>query len=72
MTAALLDSPVRLLTEARGPAPPSGGRMTLEERLTGTWRALHADGVAECPLCRSRMTLHQGSGACGSCGTRLS
>jgi hypothetical protein len=72
MTAALLDSPAPLFAQAGAPVRPSGGRMTLEERLRGTWRALHTEGVAECPLCRSRMTLQDDSGACGSCGTRLS
>jgi hypothetical protein len=72
MTAALVDSPVRLFGEAAGPVRPSGGRMTLEERLTGTWRALQTEGVTECPACRSRMTLREGSGVCCSCGTRIS
>jgi hypothetical protein len=72
MTAALLESPVRLFAETAAPVRPIGGRMTLEERLTGTWRALHAAGAAECPACRSRMTLRDGLGACRSCGTRLS
>ena len=45
--------------------------MTLEERLQGVWRSLHADGAAECPLCRARMTRVAGGGECGSCGTRL-
>jgi hypothetical protein len=71
VTAALLDSPAPLFTQAGAPARPSGGRMTLEERLRGTWQALHTEGVAECPLCRARMTLCGDSGACGSCGTRL-
>jgi tRNA(Ile2) C34 agmatinyltransferase TiaS len=72
VTAALLDSPVRLFGEAAGPVRPSGGQMTLEERLTGTWLALQTEGAAECPACGSRMTLSEGSGACRSCGTRLS
>ena len=72
MTAALLDSPVRLFNAAAGPVRPGGGRMTLEERLTGTCRALQTEGVTECPACMSRMTLREGAGACGSCGTRLS
>jgi hypothetical protein len=71
MTAALLDSPAPLFTQAGARVRPSGGQMTLEERLRGTWRALQTEGVAECPLCSSRMTLRDGSGACGSCGTRL-
>jgi ribosomal protein L37AE/L43A len=72
MTAALLDTPVRLFGEAAGAVCPNGGRMTLEERLTGTWRALQTKGVTECPACKSRMTLREGAGACDSCGTRLS
>ena len=34
---------------------PDGGHVTLEERLGRTWRALEIHGIAECPLCRSRM-----------------
>ena len=47
-------------------------RVTLEERLRATWRAAHAEGVADCPLCGSRMTWRDDAAECGSCGTRLS
>ena len=71
MTSALLERPVPPAGETakRGRSP--GGGMTLEERLQGVWRSLHADGAAECPLCRARMTCVAGCGECGSCATRL-
>jgi hypothetical protein len=72
MTTALLETPTRMLGESEGDPPPAGGRATLEERLRETWRALNALGAAKCPVCRSRMTLTDGSGECGSCGSRLS
>ena len=50
-----------------------GGRLTLEQRLDGVWEGLRAAGVAECPLCGSRMdAVGDGVGRCGSCGTTLS
>jgi hypothetical protein len=71
MTTALLESPTRMFGESAGDPPPAGGRATLEERLRETWRALNAHGAAECPVCRSRMMFRDGSGECGSCGSRL-
>jgi hypothetical protein len=50
-----------------------GGRLTLEQRLDGVWEGLHAAGVAECPVCGSRMDASgDGGGHCGGCGTTLS
>jgi hypothetical protein len=50
-----------------------GGRLTLEQRLDGVWEGLRAAGVAECPVCGSRMdTDGDGVGSCGGCGTTLS
>jgi hypothetical protein len=50
-----------------------GGRLTLEQRLDGVWEGLRAAGVAECPLCGSRMDAGaEGDGHCGGCGTTLS
>jgi hypothetical protein len=72
MTPALLDAPVRLFGEAGQPDAATGGRVTLEERLGSTWRALQAQGVAECPVCRARMTRVEQAGECTSCGSRLS
>ena len=81
MSATLLELPSRLLpepgsaargvAEPSGSARPSGGRVTLEERLQSAWRGLHAAGAAECPLCGGRMTLAAGAGECGGCGGRL-
>ena len=65
MTGALLDKPPRGVTR------PGDGRTTLEERLQGAWRGLHAEGEAECPVCGDRMTLRGGAGECGRCGGRL-
>ena len=72
MTATLLDAPGRLFAESGQPARITGGRVTLEERLGSTWRALQAQGVAECPLCHARMNRVEGVGECTDCGTRLS
>jgi ribosomal protein L37AE/L43A len=50
-----------------------GGRLTLEQRLDGVWEGLHAAGVADCPVCGSRMSANgDGGGQCGRCGTMLS
>jgi hypothetical protein len=50
-----------------------GGRLTLEQRLDSVWEGLHAAGVADCPICGSRMeAATDGAGHCGGCGTALS
>jgi hypothetical protein len=72
MSTALLEPPARLFGESPCRAAHSGGRMTLEERLRDTWRAVNAEGAADCPLCGSRMTVRDAAAECGSCGTRLS
>ena len=49
-----------------------GGRLTLEQRLDGVWEGLHAAGVADCPVCGSRMEgTGDGAAKCGGCGSRL-
>lgn len=72
MSTVVLEPPARLFGESQPLAAPSGGRITLEERLRATWRAANAEGAADCPLCGSRMTLRDAAAECGSCGTRLS
>ena len=72
MTPALLDAPVRLFGEQGRPDGATGGRVTLEERLGSTWRALHAQGVAECTVCGGRMSKVEHVGECTCCGSRLS
>jgi hypothetical protein len=50
-----------------------GGRLTLERRLDSVWEGLRAAGVADCPVCGSRMdATGDGAGRCGGCGTTLS
>jgi hypothetical protein len=49
-----------------------GGRLTLEQRLESVWEGLSAAGVAECPLCGSRMERAGDHGRCGGCGSTLS
>ena len=49
-----------------------GGRLTLEQRLDSVWEGLRAAGVADCPVCGSRMDAADGGGHCGGCGTTLS
>jgi hypothetical protein len=72
MSTVLLEVPARLFGKSPWEAAASGRRVTLEERLRATWRAAHAGGVADCPLCESRMTWRDDAAECGSCGTRLS
>ena len=72
MSAALLERPVPLFAEAAPAGRRAGGGPTLEERLSGAWRGLHADGAVECPVCRQRMRLVEKGGECGECGSRLS
>ena len=50
---------------------PNGGRPTLEDRISRVWEGLHADGAAECPVCRGRMTSRMGGGHCLDCGSSL-
>jgi hypothetical protein len=50
-----------------------GGRLTLEQRLEGVWEGLHAAGVADCPVCGSRMEgTGDGGASCRGCGSELS
>ena len=72
MSPALLETPIAGFAEARADWPAGGGRVTLEERLDATWRAIRAGHEAECPVCQARMRLEAGAGCCGGCGSRLS
>lgn len=78
MTTALLESPARLFAEPGEPTPVDSGSGTLEEQLARAWRSLQACGVAQCPVCRSRMALAEGDrgsgrdAECVDCGSRLS
>jgi hypothetical protein len=72
MTSALLESPLSLFAETRRARPAGGGGTTLEERLDEAWRAVRAEGQAECPVCRARMRLQDGAGRCTGCGSTLS
>ena len=81
--AALAERPPRVFTDpppklgsagVRRPTESSGGgRLTLEQRLDSVWEGLCADGAAECPICRGRVTHVAGAAAaqCGDCGTSL-
>ena len=64
MSAAVLEAPAPLFARGRRP--------TLEELLEGTWRAAHADGETECPVCEAPMRLEGEQARCGGCGARLS
>ena len=71
MTGALLEAPRRSQAQF---APPDAGvsrGLTLEERLAGAWDGLKADGEADCPVCRARMSLVERAGECSGCGSRL-
>ena len=76
MTGAVLDRPRSLLSTCpREAEAPSGGRVTLEERLGSALAELQQSGHSECPICHERMVVSRAgareTGACGSCGTRL-
>lgn len=71
MATALLESPLLDLFDASHEVRSGGRRLTLEERLQGVWEGLRADGAADCPVCRSRMVVHEGGGGCASCGAQL-
>jgi hypothetical protein len=62
----------RGLRRGRASARPGGGRLTLEERLDGVWEGLRADGAADCPVCRRRMTRRGEAAVCADCGSALS
>jgi hypothetical protein len=72
MTTALLESPPSLFGEASGLRPAGGRGITLEERLESALRSVHADGVAECPACHSRMHAEGAAARCSRCGSTLS
>jgi hypothetical protein len=71
MTTALLESPLSLFAEARRGQPAGGRGMTLEERLEDVWRAVQAEGVAECPVCRAGMRAEDDVACCTRCGSTL-
>ena len=71
MTAALLEAPRRSQAQHAPPDARVGGGLTLEELLAGAWRGLKADGEADCPVCRARMSLVERVGECSGCGSRL-
>jgi hypothetical protein len=81
MTGAVLDRPGSLFEgvatppdpgrRPECPAPPFGGRLTLEERLDAALHETRTNGSTECPACHARMTSSRDGAACGSCGSRL-
>ena len=71
MTSALLESPLSLFAEARRSQPAGGRGITLEERLEHAWRAVHAEGLAECPVCHAGMRAEGSAARCAGCGSTL-
>jgi hypothetical protein len=63
MSAAVLEAPTLLFARRRRP--------TLEELLEGRWRAVHAEGEADCPVCEAPMRLEGEQARCGGCGATL-
>jgi DnaJ-class molecular chaperone len=54
-------------------SPAAGGRLTLDELISGAWAALSAGAPVACPVCGGRMApTGTGAGSCGSCSTELS
>jgi hypothetical protein len=75
MTHALLEPPASPFAGGCRTGPLGGGGHTLEERLEAAWRAVRAEGRAECPVCRSAMHLDRDDGdtaRCTGCGSMLS
>jgi hypothetical protein len=65
-------APPKLVGDPETPArSPNGGRPTLEDRISRVWEGLHADGAAECPVCRGRMHRAAHAGQCVDCGSKL-
>ena len=54
------------------PTERSGGGLTLEERLSGTWRAALEGAEPACPVCGGTMRAASQAAECTSCGSRLS
>jgi hypothetical protein len=71
MTPGLLESPPSLFAEARRCQPAGGRGMTLEDRLEDVWRAVQAEGVAECPVCHAALRTEDGAARCSGCGSTL-
>ena len=73
MSSAVLEIAAAIVSSRRpGPSrAPSVGGLTLEERLNATWHALRGRGVAECPVCQSRLRYDKDHGECEGCGSRL-
>jgi hypothetical protein len=73
MTPTVLDPPRRSVADGSLEAL-SGGRVTLEERLARSWRALRTHGTGDCPVCHGRMSMHAGrvDASCADCGSLLS
>jgi hypothetical protein len=67
----LLASPPSLFAAARRSGPAGGRGVTLEERLERAWRAVQAEGRAECPVCRAGMRADSGVARCTGCGSTL-
>ena len=65
---ALLEAPAPLFASA---SPADGPRPTLEELLESRWRAVNAEGEADCPVCHAAMHLEGEHARCGGCGTAL-
>jgi hypothetical protein len=72
VSTALLESPLSLFGQAHRSRPAGGRGLTLEERLEAAWRAVQAEGVAECPVCHERMHAGGGAARCAGCGSTLS
>jgi hypothetical protein len=71
MSSAVLEAPTTPFAAAGRARSAGGRRTTLEELLDGRWRAAHAEGSADCPVCEARMRLEGDQARCGGCGTTL-
>ena len=49
-----------------------GGRLTLEQTVSGVWEGLLAVGAADCLVCGAQMERRGAAGVCGGCGTKIS
>jgi len=49
-----------------------GGRLTLEQTVSGVWEGLLTVGAADCLVCGAQMKRRGDAGVCGGCGTKIS
>lgn len=65
-SALFLDDRPRILGTIEPRRFSEPGRLTLEQRIHGTWTQLVEAGAADCPVCAGKLIAGSGCTACGS------